>query len=150
MIVDLKNKLPEELENLSAADFVMVQEGEQIMDEKFQTKPIGFFKDALIRLCRSKVAVVSFTMIMLIILGALFVPVISGYGYNEQDINKANLPPRIPVLCACSGVSCPCPEYGGSSGAYCLPARPCRDSWRRCRRSEARSAGKSARCRPLP
>ena len=46
MIVDLKNKLPEELENLSAADFVMVQEGEQIMDEKFQTKPIGFFKDA--------------------------------------------------------------------------------------------------------
>ena len=99
MIVDLKNKLPEELENLSAADFVMVQEGEQIMDEKFQTKPIGFFKDAMIRLCKSKVAVVSFTMIALVILSALFVPLISGYGYNEQDVNKANLPPRIPLVC---------------------------------------------------
>ncbi len=99
MIVDLNKQLPEELANLTPADFAMVQSEGQIMDEKFQTKPIGFFKDALIRLCRSKVAVVSFTMIALVILSALFVPMISGYGYNEQDINKANLPPRIPVLC---------------------------------------------------
>ena len=67
MIVDLKNKLPEELANLTPEDFAFVQSEGQIMDEKFQTKPIGFFKDALIRLCRSKVAVISFTMIALII-----------------------------------------------------------------------------------
>ena len=98
MIVDLKNKLPEELENLSAADFAMVQEGEQIMDEKFQTKPIGFFKDAMIRLSKSSVAVVSFTLIVLIILSALVVPMISGYGFNEQNVNCKNMPPKIQGL----------------------------------------------------
>lgn len=99
MIVDLNKKLPEELANLTPADFEMVQSDGKIMDEKFQTKPIGFFKDAMIRLCRSKVAVISFTMITLIILAALFVPMISGYGYNQQDATKSNLPPKIPVLC---------------------------------------------------
>ena len=98
MIVDLKNKLPEELENLSAADFVMVQEGEQIMDEKFQTKPIGFLKDAMIRLSKSSVAVVSFTLIVLIILSALIVPLLTGYGYNEQNVNCKNMPPKIQGL----------------------------------------------------
>ena len=98
MIVDLKNKLPEELENLSAADFVMVQEGEQIMDEKFQTKPIGFFKDAMIRLSKSSVAVISFTLIVLIILSALIVPLLTGYGYNEQNVNCKNMPPKIQGL----------------------------------------------------
>lgn len=98
MIVDLKNKLPEELENLSPDDFVMVQDEGQIMDEKFQTKPIGFFKDAMIRLSKSTVAVVSFTMIVLIILGALLVPNITGYTYTEQYIEAKNLPPKIPGL----------------------------------------------------
>ena len=98
MIVDLKNKLPEELENLSAADFAMVQEGEQIMDEKFQTKPIGFFKDAMIRLSKSSVAVISFTLIVLIILSALIVPLLTGYGYNEQNVNCKNMPPKIQGL----------------------------------------------------
>ncbi len=98
MIVDLKKKLPEELENLPSADFVMVQEGDQIMDEKFQTKPIGFFKDAMIRLSKSSVAVISFTMIVLIILSALFVPMISGYGFNEQNVNCKNMPPKIQGL----------------------------------------------------
>ena len=98
MIVDLKNKLPEELENLSAADFVMVQEGEQIMDEKFQTKPIGFFKDAMIRLSKSSVAVVSFTLIVLIIVSALFVPLFTGYGYNQQNVDGKNMPPKIQGL----------------------------------------------------
>ena len=99
MIVDLNKKLPEELANLTPADFEMVQSDGKIMDEKFQTKPIGFFKDALMRLMRDKVAVISFTMIALIILAALFVPLISGYDYNDQDINCANMPPKIPVLC---------------------------------------------------
>ena len=98
MIIDLKNKLPEELENIPVEDFVMVQEGEQIMDEKFQTKPVGFFKDAMIRLSKSKVSVVAFTLIVLTILSAIFVPMFTGYTYAEQNINAKNLPPKIPVL----------------------------------------------------
>lgn len=98
MIVDLNKKLPEELENFSAADFAMVQQGEQIMDEKFQTKPIGFFKDAMIRLSKSKVSVIAFSLIMLIILSALVVPLCTGYGFNDQNVNCKNMPPKIPLL----------------------------------------------------
>ena len=97
-VIDLKNKLPEELENISAENFEMVQDKEQIMDEKFQTKPVGFFKDAMIRLAKSKVALISFTMIVLIILGAIFVPMFTGYTYTAQNIDGKNLPPKIPGL----------------------------------------------------
>ena len=98
MIVDLKNKLPEELASLTPEDFAFVQSEGQIMDEKFQTKPIGFFKDAMIRLSKSSVAVVSFTLIVLIILSALIVPLLTGYGYNEQNVNCKNMPPKIQGL----------------------------------------------------
>ena len=97
-VIDLKNKLPEELEALSADNFVMVQEGDQIMDEKFQTKPIGFFKDAMIRLSKNKVALLSFFIIVAIILGAYIVPAISGYTYTEYVLEARNLPPKVPGL----------------------------------------------------
>ena len=97
-VIDLKNKLPEELEAISADSFAMVQDSDQIMDEKFQTKPIGFFKDAMIRLSKNKVALISFAMIMLIIIGAYLVPAISGYTYTEYVLEAKDLPPKIPGL----------------------------------------------------
>ena len=97
-VIDLKNKLPEELEAISADSFAMVQDSDQIMDEKFQTKPIGFFKDAMIRLSKNKVALLSFVIIMLIIIGAYLVPAISGYTYTEYVLEAKDLPPKIPGL----------------------------------------------------
>ena len=96
-MIDLKKPLPQELIDLPESDFQMVQ-SEEIHDEKFQTKPIGFFKDAMIRLSKSAVAVTSFTIIVLIILSSLIVPNITGYGYREQNIAAKDLPPRIPLL----------------------------------------------------
>ena len=97
-VIDLKNKLPEELEAIPVDSFAMVQDSDQIMDEKFQTKPIGFFKDAMIRLSKNKVALLSFAMIMLIIIGAYLVPAISGYTYTEYVLEAKDLPPKIPGL----------------------------------------------------
>ena len=97
-VIDLKNKLPEELEAIPVDSFAMVQDSDQIMDEKFQTKPIGFFKDAMIRLSKNKVALISFAMIMLIIIGAYLVPAISGYTYTEYVLEAKDLPPKIPGL----------------------------------------------------
>ena len=96
-MIDLKKPLPQELIDLPESDFQMVQ-SEEIHDEKFQTKPIGFFKDAMIRLSKSAVVVTSFTIIVLIILSSLIVPNITGYGYREQNIAAKDLPPRIPLL----------------------------------------------------
>ena len=97
-VIDLKNKLPEELEAIPVDSFAMVQDSDQIMDEKFQTKPIGFFKDAMIRLSKNKVALISFAMILLIIIGAYLVPAISGYTYTEYVLEAKDLPPKIPGL----------------------------------------------------
>ena len=54
MIIEKNGKLPEEFENLEAADFERVQENTEIHDEEFKTKPIGFYKDALRRLAKNK------------------------------------------------------------------------------------------------
>ena len=96
-MIDLKKPLPQELIDLPESDFQMIQ-SEEIHDEKFQTKPIGFFRDAMIRLSKSAVAVTSFTIIVIIILSSLIVPNITGYGYRQQNIAAKDLPPRIPLL----------------------------------------------------
>ena len=93
-----RNNLPEELLNLPDSAFESLHQ-EDIRDEKFQTKPIGFFKDAMIRLAHSKVSMLSVAVIVIIILLSLIVPNISGYSYTEQNIALKNLPPKIPVLC---------------------------------------------------
>ena len=97
-VIDLKNKLPEELEAIPVDSFAMVQDSDQIMDEKFQTKPIGFFKDAMIRLSKNPVALISFIMIALVIIGAYVIPAISGYTYTEYVLEAKNLPAKIPGL----------------------------------------------------
>ena len=55
-MIDLKKPLPQELIDLPESDFQMVQ-SEEIHDEKFQTKPIGFFRDAMIRLSKGSATV---------------------------------------------------------------------------------------------
>ena len=96
MFVD-KNNLPQELLNIPDSEFQAIQK-EEIKDEKFQTKPVGFFKDAMIRLRHSKVAMISATIILVVIVLAIFVPHITGYTYTAQNISQKNLPPKIPGL----------------------------------------------------
>ncbi len=96
-IIDKSKGIPEEILNLPDSDFELVQRG-AIKDEKFKTKPIGFYKDAFIRLSKSKVSAISFLVIAFIILLALIVPNITGYTYTEQNVAQKNLPPKIPLL----------------------------------------------------
>ncbi len=97
MIIKKNQPLPEELANIPASKFQQMHK-EEILDEEFQTKPIGFWKDALIRLTKSKVSVISFSIIMLIVLAALFVPSLTGYTYTEQNVDYQYLPPKMPVV----------------------------------------------------
>ena len=98
MIIDKNNALPEEILNLPDSDFELVQTENKIQDEKFKTKPIGFFKDSMIRLSKSKVTMVAMSIILIIIFLAILVPNITGYTYTEQNINWKNLPPKIQLL----------------------------------------------------
>lgn len=96
MILD-RNNLPEDIQNLDASMFAP-QQVEEIHDEKFQTKPVGFFKDALIRLGKDKVTMISVCVIAFIILLALIIPNVTGYGYTDQNLALKDLPPKIPYL----------------------------------------------------
>lgn len=96
MIYD-KNNLPEEIKNLPASAFESLHQ-EDIKDEKFKTKPVGFFKDAMIRLSKSRLSIISGAIILLIVLLAIIVPNITGYSYTEQNVEQQNLPPKIPGL----------------------------------------------------
>ena len=78
--------------------FEFVQMEGEIADEKFQDKPIGFFKDAMLRFCRSKVSIIAFMGIVIVLLFAVFAPALSRWDYNDQDLNRINLPPKVPVL----------------------------------------------------
>lgn len=98
MIIDKNKGIPEEILNLPDSGFELVQDEVVIKDEKFKTKPIGFYKDAVIRLSKNKVSSVSFWIIVVIILLALIVPEITGYTYTQQNISLKNLPPKIPLL----------------------------------------------------
>lgn len=71
---------------------------DDIADVTFQDKPIGFFKDAMLRFCRSKVSIVAFVGIVIILFMAIFMPMMSRWHYNDQDLNRINLPPKMPVL----------------------------------------------------
>ncbi len=57
-----------------------------------------FWKDAYLRFKQNKGAVFSLVVILLIILLAIFGPMISPYTYQQQNITETNMAPRVPGL----------------------------------------------------
>lgn len=85
-------------ETLRAEDFVPANHvlGEYL--EKPTGKPIGFFGDSFRRLCRNKASVTAMVIIIIIAFMAIFGPAMNPYGYNDQNVDYVNLPPRIGFL----------------------------------------------------
>ena len=65
--------------------FEFVSRTEKIHDQKLDTKPIGYFKDAWIRFRKNKSSVVAFAIIMFLILFAIFGPMLSNYTLSDRD-----------------------------------------------------------------
>ncbi len=86
------------IDNIPQEKFVFVHNDEKILDAKFETQPIGYLKDALIRLKRNKASVVAFYIICIIAFFSVFGPAMNSYGFNDQNVQHANMPPKIPVL----------------------------------------------------
>ena len=90
-------KIPDDILNLPGSKFETVLQTE-ITDEVFKTKPIGFFKDSLLRLRKNKLSVCAFGFIVLIIFLAIFAPGFNDYTFVQQNVVLRNVPPRIPGL----------------------------------------------------
>ena len=64
-------------EHIEKSQFEFVQAEEKIYDKKFQTKPIGYFKDAMIRFAKNRTNVIATTILGILILLSIFVPILS-------------------------------------------------------------------------
>lgn len=87
-----------EIRKLKPEDFEFVQVDDKIYDQKFEGKPIGFFKDAWLRFKQNKASVVAACIIIFIVLMAIFAPMFAEHSYREQHTSYGVLPPRIPYL----------------------------------------------------
>lgn len=84
--------------NLRPEDFEFVQAEKKLYDKKFETKPIGYFRDAMIRFGKNKTNVVATTILFAIIIGTILIPIFSNKNYELQESDLAFLPPRIPLI----------------------------------------------------
>jgi len=85
----------------SAFEFVP-PEG-RMHDKKLETKPVGYFRDAMNRFSRNKSSVVASYIILVLILYAILVPIFCETTYSKSltdtnYINYAKLPPKMPFL----------------------------------------------------
>ncbi len=82
----------EDLKNIPKEKFEFADRGDISHDKKFDTKPIGYFKDAWLRFCKNKASVVAAVIIVIIILYALITPLC---GIPEfMDTYYARMAPR--------------------------------------------------------
>ncbi len=88
----------EQIANIPEEKFTLVQRDESIFDTKFETKPIGYFKDAWLRFRKNKPSVVAFVILVLIILFAIFVPVVSRYDMSYNDPYYSYALPKISFM----------------------------------------------------
>lgn len=72
-------------EHIPQEKFAFVQMNEKIHDKELETKPVGFFQDAMIRFAHNKGAVVCAAILLVQILFAIITPFVSDYKVSEHD-----------------------------------------------------------------
>jgi oligopeptide transport system permease protein len=66
--------------------------------EKIAKPSLTYWQDAWIRLRKNKAAIVGIIMLFLVVFLAIFGPMMNEYTLSDQDLSRAKLPPKVPVL----------------------------------------------------
>ena len=82
------------MKKIPAEKFAFAQKDKKIYDTQLETKPIGYFKDAWLRFCKNKSAVVAFALIVFLLLFAIVVPFFSEYDVTFRDGYYKTILPR--------------------------------------------------------
>ncbi len=80
--------------NIPKEKFEFVARTEKIHDQKLETKPIGYFKDAWIRFRKNKGSVIAFGIIMFLVLFAIVGPFLTPYTLSDRDGYYATALPK--------------------------------------------------------
>lgn len=88
-------KKTNDINNIPREKFTLVQENRRLSDQKFEDKPIGYFKDAWIRFRKNKGSIVAAIIILVIILFSLLAPLlITSHTATFMDVYYAKKPSR--------------------------------------------------------
>nr|WP_214872901.1 oligopeptide ABC transporter permease [Exiguobacterium sp. s140] len=91
--------------------FTPVEMNEQL-GERIAGKSLNFWQDAWMRLKKNKAAIISLSIILILVVLSLFGPMLSGRDAYEQNISQAKLPPKVTGL-----------EWAGFDGLATLGGR---------------------------
>ena len=80
---------------ITKEDFAFVQKDTKIHDKKFETKPTTFAKDAFKRFCKNKSSVVGAIILGILVVLALFVPLISQANISKTSLGERFLAPKL-------------------------------------------------------
>lgn len=89
----MSDKLNNIVPDIPQEKFEFVQTDARIFDKKFDTKPIGYMKDALLRFKKNKSSVVAAIIILILVIFAIVAPIISIYPLNHLDPYYRNKTP---------------------------------------------------------
>lgn len=79
---------------LTDEDFAFVQNNDRLHDQKFETKPTTFFKDALKRFVKSRSSVVAASILLILIGMSIIVPFADSNDINSPLGQASYLPPK--------------------------------------------------------
>ncbi len=86
--------LSNEYKSIPKEKFAFVQKDKKITDKKLETKPVGFFQDAMTRFIKNRGSVVCFFIIFVLVLYAFLVPIFSPFAINSKDGYYAYATPK--------------------------------------------------------
>ena len=75
----------DKVKNIAKEKFEFVQRDQRLHDRELETKPIGYFKDAMLRFSRNKGAVVCAVIIFVLAIYAILAPWLSQVGPSQKD-----------------------------------------------------------------
>lgn len=70
---------------ISAEKFVFHAQGETLHDNKLETKPVSYFRDAWNRFCRNKASIFAAIVILCLVLFAIVGPLLTPYKVSDED-----------------------------------------------------------------
>ncbi len=80
-----------DIQNIPKEKFEFYKRDDSIHDKKLDTKPIGYFRDAMGRFCRNKSSVVAAVIICMVVLFAIFVPIFCENNYTAVPTDPTYL-----------------------------------------------------------
>lgn len=79
---------------ISSEKFVLHSAGQRLHDEKLETKPVSYLRDAFNRFARNKASITAAIIIGILFLFAIIGPVVTPYKVSDEDANYAYVMPR--------------------------------------------------------